>query len=78
MWRISQRLLDHTLPLVHEIAIHFGGADETGQSRHYDFLILFIVFSFRSSLGGPVALWSDLGEGMRTHRAAGDVKAGTD
>jgi hypothetical protein len=46
MWRISQRLLDHTLSLLHEIAIHFGGADETGQSRHYDFLILFIVLSF--------------------------------
>lgn len=30
------------------------------------------------SPGGPEALWSDLGGGMGTHRASGDVKAGTD
>ena len=28
--------------------------------------------------GGPEALWCDLGGGMGTHRASGDVKAGTD
>jgi hypothetical protein len=30
------------------------------------------------SIGGPEALWRDFGGGMGTHRASGDVKAGTD
>ena len=34
--------------------------------------------SLSPPLGRPETLWGDLGGGMGTHRASGDVKAGTD
>jgi hypothetical protein len=36
-----------------------------------------VLFSAISIPGGPEAFWRDLGGGMGTHRASGDVKAGT-